>query len=211
MAKKINIPEKYAKSGKSFVKKIANDINKSTIASLAAFPKGVNFQGMEDAEEVVLLVRRHPASFLVKYLLILFFLLSPIFFFIILTAMSPEDASIVSIGAAGSLIFIMVAISLAVDTFMKWFYSVNIITNQRIVDVDFHNILFHSFSETQLEQIQDVTHTVNGVMGSVFDYGSVFIQTAGTKPEFDFQDIPRPRDVQDVILDLLELKQKGDI
>lgn len=87
----------------------------------------------------------------------------------------------------------------------------SIITDQRIVDVDFSNVLFHRFSEAQLEQIEDVTHTVAGIWGSIFDYGTVYIQTAGSKPEFEFINIPRPRDVQDTLLDLLEMKQKGQI
>ncbi len=211
MAKKLSIPNKYLRSGKSFIKKIQQDIDKRAISSLAAFPKGVDFQGKEEKEDVILLVRKHPASLFGKYLLILAFLLAPIIFLRVLSLMGISGASVVSIGAGGVLIFILISISLAVDTFIKWFYSVNIVTSERIVDVDFNNVLFHSFSEAQLEQIQDVTHTVNGVMGSLFDYGTVYIQTAGTKPLFEFRNVPRPRDVQDVVLDLLEMKQKGEI
>ncbi len=211
MPEKKSIPKRFAKSGKSFIKKIAEDINKSNFSSLSAFPSGVNFQGKEDKEEVILLLRQHPAALSLKYLMILGFLIAPVLFFILLSAMGIKSGSMVTIGAGGSLIFILIAISIAIDTFVKWYFTVSIITDQRIVDVDFVNVLFHKFSETQLEQIQDVTHTVGGFMGSAFDYGTVFIQTASTKPEFEFENIPRPRDVQDVILDLLEMKQKGQI
>lgn len=211
MPEKKSIPKRFLKSGKSFIKKLAEDVDKSTFSSLSAFPSGVTFQGKEDKEEIVLLLRQHPAALSLKFLMIFAFLISPVLFFILLGAMGIKSGAMVTIGAGGSLVFILLAISLAIDTFLKWYFTVSIVTDQRIVDVDFINVLFHKFSETQLEQIQDVTHTVGGVMGSAFDYGTVFIQTASTKPEFEFENIPRPRDVQDVLLDLLEMKQKGQI
>jgi hypothetical protein len=88
---------------------------------------------------------------------------------------------------------------------------VNIITSDRIVDVDFSNILFHRFSEAQLENIEDVTHSPVGVFSSIFDYGDVYIQTAGENPEFEFKGVPRPRDIQDTLFDLMEMKQNGKI
>jgi hypothetical protein len=52
---------------------------------------------------------------------------------------------------------------------------------------------------------------VTGLLGSIFDFGSVYIQTAAAQPEFVFEFVPRPREVQDTLLDLLELKQEGTI
>ena len=69
----------------------------------------------------------------------------------------------------------------------------------------------HSMAEAQLERIEDVTHKQLGVIGSVFDVGSVYIQTAGAQNEIEFSNVPRPRDIQDILFDLLELKQKGEI
>ena len=95
--------------------------------------------------------------------------------------------------------------------FFKWFYSVNIITTQRIIDVDFINAFQHRFSEAQLEKIEDISHEHVGFLGSLFDVGTVYIQTAASNAEFEFQNIPRPRDIQDTLNDLLEMKQEGEI
>ena len=205
------IPKKFAESGRSFVDKITQDKRKARFGTFAAFPKDVQFDGIDEAEEIVLMVRRDPASFLVQYLIILAFLFSPVFFFIVLGALGIKDGSLIALGLGGSLVFLLIAFTIALDTFLKWYYSVAIITDQRIVDVDFHNVLFHSYAEAQLEKIEDVTHEVAGFMGSVFDYGNVYVQTAGATNEFEFMYVPRPRDVQDVLLDLLEMKQKGEI
>jgi len=93
----------------------------------------------------------------------------------------------------------------------KWYFTVNIITDQRVIDVDFDNVLYHKFSEATLEKIEDVSHAPAGLLSSIFDYGDVFLQTAGTEPEFKFKGVPRPRDVQDTLLDLIEMADKGQI
>jgi membrane protein YdbS with pleckstrin-like domain len=66
-------------------------------------------------------------------------------------------------------------------------------------------------SEIQLDKIQDVTDKQIGAMGSFFDIGSVFVQTAGSNQDVEFQNIPRPRDVHDILSDLLEMQEKGEL
>ena len=77
------------------------------------------------------------------------------------------------------------------------------------MDIDFNGVVNHRVSETQLERIEDVSHSPVGVWATIFDFGNVFIQTAGEQREFQFENVPRPRDVQDTILDLLEEKQNN--
>lgn len=205
------LPKKFRKGNKSFIAKIADSPREVKMSSFGAFPKDVRFASLDKDEDVVLVVRRHPAIFWMQYLAVIVVLFSPIMFFLILGALNIKTGSVIALGLSGSIIALLIATSIAIDTFVKWYFSVNIITTQRIVDVDFVSVLYHRFSETQLEKIEDVTHKVGGILGSMFDFGSVYLQTAATIPEFEFENVPRPRDVQDTILDLLEMKQKGDI
>jgi hypothetical protein len=207
---KNSIPKKFSKSKKTFVDRISNDITSSAFSSFCAFPPGITFNGQDDKEDIVLMVRQHPAIFILKALLVIFLLVSPIILFPVLNSLF-EGAINVALWMGGSLVFLLLAITLAADSFFKWFYSVNIITDERIVDVDFSNILYHKFAEAQLEKIEDVSHKPAGLLSTVFDFGNVYIQTAGTNPEFVFDNVPRPRDVQDTITDLLELKEENKI
>lgn len=202
------IPKKFAKAKKSFVKRISDDIHDGgSTTAFCAFPQGINFSGQDREEAVVLLVRKHPAVFIPQYLGIIGFLIAPLF---VMTALNSLGVSIL-FGLGVSLFFILLAISTGVDTFVKWFYSINIVTDERIVDVDFSNILYHRMSEAQLEKVEDVSHMPAGILSALFDFGDVYIQTAGSRPEFDFNSVPKPREIQDTILDLLEMKQKGQI
>lgn len=198
-------------SKKSFVNRLADSVGKSSVSTFSAFPKKVSFNGQDKNESIILIVRQHPIVYILRYFLVVLMI---IFAFVVsglFGSLGLEGAQKAALSLGSFVFFILAAIVIAYDTFIRWFYSVNIITDQRIVDVDFLNILHHNFSEAQLERIEDVSHSVSGIFGSMFDYGTVKVQTAGAKNEFEFNNVPRPRDVQDTLFDLLELKQHDEL
>lgn len=203
------VQKKFSKLKKTFVERISKDSNNSTFSSFCAFPPEVSFNGQDESENIILMVRKHPITFLPQILLSLVLLFSP--FFLLSIFKNVLDNGSFALWLGSSILFFLIAITIAVDSFFKWYYTVNIITDEKIIDVNFDNILFHSFAEAQLERIEDVSHKPIGIFSSIFDYGNVYIQTAGTKPEFVFDSVPRPRDVQDTLFDLIELKQEGKI
>lgn len=198
-----NIPKRFRNLKRSFVENIAlhND------HSFRSFPKGLKFHGKEQEEEVVLVIRSHWIIYLPQILLILLVLALPW----IAVGISSTILHNVPIFLSLLMTAFLVALSIAVSSILKWYYNVSIITDQRVIDLDFPNIMAYSMSEAQLEKIEDVTHKQLGILGSFFDVGSVYIQTAGTAQNIEFTNIPRPRDVQDILIDMLESKQKGEI
>ena len=86
---------------------------------------------------------------------------------------------------------------------LNWFFNVLIITNKKIVDVDFVGFLYKNISETTLEHIEDVTSNVSGALGVTFNVGSVYIQTAGEKREFEFNGVDNPSAIRDLLSDLV--------
>jgi hypothetical protein len=194
-------------SEKSFLAKISDAKQAPPLAAFAAFPLEVNFEGQDKDEEIVLFVRKHPAVFIPTVFTILAMLLAPV---LVLLVVGYTGANLPPLGFdLGILIlWIMLIGTFIIVTFFKWFFNVNIITTERIVDIDFDKIFYHNVAETQLERVEDVSHRPVGVWASFFDFGTVYVQTAGEQREFEFKDVPRPRDIQDTILDLLELKQR---
>jgi uncharacterized membrane protein YdbT with pleckstrin-like domain len=89
------------------------------------------------------------------------------------------------------------------ENFLSWYYNVYIITDERIVDVDFHSLLYKEVSQAKIDNIQDVTFVMGGLSRALFNFGDVFIQTAGEKREFDFDDIPHPDRVTKVLNELI--------
>ena len=96
---------------------------------------------------------------------------------------------------------------LVVGLFTVWilyYLNAQIITDQRIVDIAQKNVLFHTTSELNLGRVQDVTAEIKGVFGTFFNYGNVYVQTAGEQARFQFDRVPNPDRVAKQILDLFE-------
>lgn len=205
------VPKKILAANKSFVQRIADSFDKSPVTSFVAFPQQTSFDGQDKDENIVLIIRQHPAVYIPQILLVIALIVIAVIFNVAIANLDIVSSSRIAITSGTTIFFILVIMTVIFYTFINWFYTVNIITDERIVDLDFNNILAHEYSEAQLEKIEDVTHKVNGFLGLIFDFGTVVIQTAGSQPEFEFDNVPRPRDVQDTLLDLLEMKQKGQI
>ena len=83
-----------------------------------------------------------------------------------------------------------------------------VITNKKLVDMDFIGLAYKNISETMLYNIEDVTSNITGIVGTIFNVGDVFIQTAAEMREFEFIGADDPSKVRDLIIDLVE-KTKG--
>jgi membrane protein YdbS with pleckstrin-like domain len=195
-------------SEKTFVENITRNAKKSLFSSFYPFPKDTSFLTVGKHEAVVLIVRQHWISLFPRLVLAFLALFFPFLMSYSLSSWfeSAIGSSFFVIGLF--LFFMMVSATILVDGFLKWFFGLNMITTKRIIDVDFVSIVTHRISETTFDQVQDVSHCPAGPLASFFDYGHLYIQTAAAKNEFEFNNIPRPRDVQDTILDLRELRRK---
>ena len=56
---------------------------------------------------------------------------------------------------------------------------------------------------TKLTHIVDVSYTQSGFAKSLFNYGDVFVQTAGTEKNFEALSVPKPREATHIIGDLI--------
>jgi hypothetical protein len=74
-----------------------------------------------------------------------------------------------------------------------------VVTNQRVVDSVKNNWFHLQMSTADLVDIEDMTVIRTGVLGTVFDFGDINCQTAGTVPKFSFRGVPRPREVQALV------------
>jgi len=83
--------------------------------------------------------------------------------------------------------------------FINWFFNLGIITNKRILDVDFHHLIYKEITVATLNKIEDITTKTGGFFSLFFDYGDVFIQTAGTISNIEFTNIPMPQEVSKII------------
>lgn len=209
VSNKKHIPKKFSKVDKSFVNRLLLEEKHGPLTSFSVFPKKVSFYGKDSDEDIILIVRSHWIAFVPHLLFIVLLCLIPLVFLYIGPYVPFLGTKMLFLGML--IVSLIAAFNILVTTILKWYYTVNILTDQRIVVVRMENAFYHSYAEAQLEKIEDVTHTNIGILGTLFDVGNVQIDTAGHGVDFYLKTLPRPRELQDVINDLLEMKQKGEI
>ncbi len=75
-----------------------------------------------------------------------------------------------------------------------------VITDQRIIDVEQAGFFVHKNTSCQLENVQNITVQVDGIMETFLDYGTIHVQTAGEGATMVIKGIPRPQELKDEIL-----------
>ncbi|PIS17962.1 hypothetical protein COT54_01815 [Candidatus Collierbacteria bacterium CG09_land_8_20_14_0_10_46_12] len=174
------------------------------LTSFASFPNKVFFETQNDAEQVILFLRQHPIVNL-KWMLIaaLMLVLPSVFIFFPPYALLPANYQfVVSMG------WYMFVFGYTLAKFMGWFFNIYILTDERVVDVDFANIFFRKISTAKIDEIQDVNIQSSGALETFFGYGSVFIQTAAEVSQFEFLAVPNPDKVGKIINQLIDLEEQ---
>lgn len=71
-----------------------------------------------------------------------------------------------------------------------------IITNQRIIEVEQKGFFNREVSAFRLENIQDITVDIRGIISSLLDFGDVHIQTASKDRDFKIERAPHPEELK---------------
>lgn len=90
------------------------------------------------------------------------------------------------------------------ENFLLWYYNVFLITNERVLDLDFYGFFHTESSEAALEQIQDISHTQGGLVQLIFDFGNVYVQTAADLDRIEILGVAKPAKIHQILIDLKE-------
>jgi uncharacterized membrane protein YdbT with pleckstrin-like domain len=159
-------------------------------------------------ERISLIIRRHWVVLAIKLLLFVLILALVLTAEAVLKSAYPEllagwpNSALELIRITLLMIFFLGLLS----AWTMYYLNVQIITNERLVDVNQRGLLHHDTSELSMDRVQDVTVEINGLLPNLLDYGTVYVQTAGEKDYFTFEYVPKPHQVARTIM---ELYQKG--
>lgn len=87
---------------------------------------------------------------------------------------------------------------------LDYYLDVFVVTNKRLVDIEQRGLLSRTIAEQPLYRIQDVTSEVNGFLAHIFRYGNVYVQSAGEKDRFYFEQVAHPELVVRAILSMTD-------
>ena len=147
-------------------------------------------------EKVKMTIRRHPVYVAFKIALSGIVLLGSMYFVLI---MDPDPGLI---GSALELaLFILGIISaLAIIAFLYIYWNDTwVITDQRLIDSARNHPFHHHVNTINLEKVQDVSVSIDGILPTILGFGYVRCRTAGTDSSFVFEGVPEPRKVAEAI------------
>jgi len=192
---------------------------KNHVTSFAIKPKNASFDAQLKKEEIVLLLRRHPVTQLSKITLIAFGILFPL----LLIGSPLLEFMKTSYKIATIFGWYLVLSGFALESFLTWYFRVFIITNRRVIDIDYYSMVHKDVTVAELIRIQDMSVVSTGVLASLADFGTLYLQTAGQNfnparfnndtdsvrsAGIEFEDIARPIEVKRIVSELIATKRR---
>lgn len=158
----------------------------------------INFENKEDQEKVVLFLRQHPVVNIGWIIIAVLMILAPSFLRVFpILAFLPNNFQFIAV-----LLWYLITFAFILEKFLSWYFNIFIVTDRRVVDIDFHNLIYKEVSDADVDKVEDVTYSMGGVVRAIFNYGDVLIQTAAEKRQFKFEAVPNPDRVAKIIQEL---------
>lgn len=111
-----------------------------------------------------------------------------------------------SAGTWGAGIFafsVFVGTIFALRLLYLWFWNAFLVTNHRVIDVDQRGVFSRTVSEATYDKIQDVSFTVHGVWGTMFGFGKLDLQTAGSSTNLELAHVKDPKEMHHLITETM--------
>lgn len=171
-------------------------------------PNKIKFDKQEENEVIELVLRQHAFVNVFWVTTTILLLVLPVVF-LQLDALFNFNFAIqipVKLLIGGLIIYYLLLIAYAFEQFLSWYFNVYIVTNMHIVDINFYSLLSKEVVEISLDDIEVISHNVNGIFGSLFNFGDVHIETAAEQKRILFEKVPRPDVVTDKVQDLQRIR-----
>jgi uncharacterized membrane protein YdbT with pleckstrin-like domain len=175
------------------------------LSSFIYNPKKAQFVNEDPEEKIILIVRAHPITNLNWIITTFIFFLTPAILFVI----PPFDTFPSQYQYLLSLVIYLFTVTFAFQRFLDWFFHVNIITDERIIEVDFFSLIHREITDANIDRIEDVTTDVGGLVRTFFNYGDIYIQTSAEVPRIDFEAVPQPDKIA-MILRALRVEEEKE-
>jgi len=183
---------------RTVAERLVKERESGKVKAFNILPGRVRFETQEVREKVILLLRQHwmtQVGWIVTAGVMVFLPLGLVW--VPLLDFMPGNFQFMAI-----VIWYLLVIAVVYEKFITWFFHVFIITDERIIDVDFYNLLHKIVSEAKIDNIEDVTYRQGGVVRATFNFGDVEMQTAGEQKEFKIENVPQPNQVVKILNEL---------
>ncbi len=105
-------------------------------------------------------------------------------------------------------LWILILWTLMFVRYVDFYLDQWVLTNERLIDIDQKGFFNRQVSTLHLDAVQDITIESKGLFQTMFNLGTITVQTAATEREFVIRDIPNPEGVKFVISEQVEVMRK---
>jgi uncharacterized membrane protein YdbT with pleckstrin-like domain len=174
-----------------------------------------DFPGRQPDEKVLMVIRKHPIVYIRSVMVFLVAAILPLIVFLMIWSGSfplaqGETANVV--GYLGASLYFLYSLALLVVSFINDEFDLFILTDHRLIDITQVSFLKRTVATTPLNQIQDTSSDINGILGTILNFGTVEVQTAaGLASSFTIDNVPDPALVARTILNEVEERKEKDL
>lgn len=154
--------------------------------------------GEEIREKVLIFMRPHPVSFLDNLIFLIVAFLLP--FIIIPVWLSTVERTQVIILI--SCVYYLLWLDIAFIEWVKFYYSLIVVTEKHLIVVNQKGIFNRKILQCNLNELEESTSHMKGLMSNLFNYGTIEIQTAGPHDQILIKNIPNPFNISQRIMKL---------
>lgn len=152
------------------------------------------FADQYDNEEVLYVFRKHPIVMRKGFVIAMLALLLGT----VPALIKPELSYFYGGLAAGFVLMIIVFL----PSWIAWYYSVFIVTDQRLIQITRKGLFNKTVVDMSLSQIQSMNYQVSGLQATLLRFGTIMIQTY--MGDLVIHDVEHPEKVQKTIAQILK-------
>jgi hypothetical protein len=154
------------------------------------------FFQLKDGERVLRVIRGFLLRETWRFALAFALIAAPMFFMVPLFSLRLFGLITFGVSVVAGMLYMLRSVLL-------WYWNAFVITTHRIVDIDQRGLFDRVVSEAVYDKIQDVSHRRRGVIGTVLNYGSIIIQTAGSAANLEMAGVRDPKEVHHLITETM--------
>ena len=135
------------------------------------------FDGQFDDEDVLLVFRRHPIVMRRGLIISLSAWLVGPLIVLVLTYLNPNNPPSMVAFFLALIASIGLGLLMLLPSWISWYFSVFIVTDQRLIQITQKGLFHSSFVDISLAQIQQINYEIAGLQETLLGFGTIKMQT----------------------------------
>lgn len=158
---------------------------------------------LEENEKIIMIVRKHWFAIVVEMIASLAMILGPIIFFFLMEGELFKELTLKNLYLLLFIYFIYLTFVWAfmIIAWLNYYLDIWIITDKRIVNIDQKRLFSREVSSLRLDNIQDITIEMYGIINTILKIGNIQVQTSSSEVEFNLYQAINPENVKHIIME----------